>query len=113
MFFPYTFNFLSVCCRFHATVVILVDNQKAAKLILRDHRSTFGTFVNERKIGTELDIILNDGDRLKFGAQESNFLVRSFPLAICSTRLDRQTREKLKVVSFIFILCLNVLLLQC
>ena len=54
--------------------------------------------MNGLKIGADEDVNLSGGDHIKFGAQDSVFFVRSFPLAICSTRLDRQAREKLKVV---------------
>ena len=77
---------------------MVVENQEDHNLVLRDHHSTFGTYVNGLKIGDEEDVDLNGGDHVKFGAQDSVFFVRSFPLAICSTRLDRQAREKLKVV---------------
>ena len=85
-------------CRIHATIKVLADKLSDAKLVVRDHKSTFGTFLNGSKIDAEEDVILSDGDRLQFGAQDSLFHVSSLSYTLCSTRLDRHAKEKLKVI---------------
>ncbi len=72
--------------RRHAEISLAADTSQPGQYVLRDMGSSYGTFVNNRKLTTQQTYNLQHNDLLRFGDIQFRFQLRSTP-DVTNTRL--------------------------
>jgi pSer/pThr/pTyr-binding forkhead associated (FHA) protein len=85
--------------RIHAELIVTIDGEgeDSYKLSVID-KSKFGTFVNEKKIETNVAVELKHQDKVIFGTGPISFQIIRQPLRICCSAISRREKQELQTI---------------
>ncbi|GIY27851.1 nibrin [Caerostris darwini] len=78
----------------------LNDPSKKSSLFLKDEGSKYGTFKNDHRINSEVE--LQNNDRIKFGQFESEYKIIHSPLVVTTSCLEISAKKDLRKIVHLF-----------